>query len=205
MIFIWGVSRRSKYLNFNQPMTCLHCGHYGSFRVYKTYSAFTFFFIPIFWWGTKYYVESTCCGKTYMLNPAIGKMIAKGQEVQILPEHLYQINNGRPSYGTQYGAGTTYGNSNPFGNANTYGNANAYGGANTYRNANTYGSANTYGNANIYGNPADNKPTYAISGTSAYAVNTNLPQIANATKICSRCRKETSANYAFCPGCGAKL
>ncbi len=97
MIFIWGISTRRKFFqNFRQAMTCENCGRYGYYYVFKTYETFTIFFIPTFRWGTKYYVQASCCGKTYLLNPEIGKMIAKGQPVQILPAHMYDMSVRRP-------------------------------------------------------------------------------------------------------------
>ena len=35
------------------------------------------------------------CGTVYELDPEIGKMIARGEEVEILPSHLTQVSGGR--------------------------------------------------------------------------------------------------------------
>ena len=36
-------------------------------------------------------VRTTCCYGQYELDPAIGQAIARGEDVQILPEHLTPI------------------------------------------------------------------------------------------------------------------
>ena len=41
------------------------------------------FFIPTFKWNRRYYVQTTCCGTTYELNPEIGMQIARGENVEI--------------------------------------------------------------------------------------------------------------------------
>ena len=51
------------------------------------------FFIPCFKWNKRYYVQTSCCNTVYELDPEIGKRIAKGEDVEILPQHLYRTQN----------------------------------------------------------------------------------------------------------------
>jgi rubrerythrin len=40
-------------------------------------------------------VQTSCCGTVYELDSEIGKMIARGEEVEILLSHLTQVIGGR--------------------------------------------------------------------------------------------------------------
>ena len=52
------------------------------------------FFIPCFKWNKRYYVRTSCCGTLYELDPGIGRAIAHGGQVKILPQHLMRVNEG---------------------------------------------------------------------------------------------------------------
>lgn len=45
-------------------------------------------FIPIFKWGSKYYVQTSCCGKTYKLDNEVGRAIEKGEPIVISQNDL---------------------------------------------------------------------------------------------------------------------
>lgn len=95
MIFIGGVSQGQKQLDYHgQVVICGGCGAYGRYQVIMTYMYFSFFFIPLFKWGRRYYVQMSCCGTVYELNPEKGSAIAKGMDVEILKEDLTLIQKG---------------------------------------------------------------------------------------------------------------
>ena len=50
--------------------------------------------IPCFKWGKKYYVEMSCCGTTYQLDPGVGRRIARGEMVTISENDLTQLSFG---------------------------------------------------------------------------------------------------------------
>ena len=50
------------------------------------------FFIPCFKWNKQYYIQMSCCGRTYRLNPEVGNRIARGENVEIQPGDLENIN-----------------------------------------------------------------------------------------------------------------
>ena len=63
MFFIGGITQGTKELVYNAAaMICGRCGRYGRYQVFMTYMCLSFFFIPIFKWGRKYYVKTSCCG-----------------------------------------------------------------------------------------------------------------------------------------------
>ena len=83
-----------KNFDYNQMVVCGHCGSYGRYQVYMTYMCLSLFFIPCLKWNRQYYVQSTCCNTVYSLAPEIGKQIARGENIEILPEHLIQVQAG---------------------------------------------------------------------------------------------------------------
>lgn len=98
MFFMMGINPGRKELNHDQMIICSQCGAYGRYRVYMTYMCLTLFFIPCFRWNRQYYVETTCCGTVYELDPAVGKRIARGENVEIEPQNLRQVRSGRGAY-----------------------------------------------------------------------------------------------------------
>ena len=88
MFFIIGADQREIKLDYNKLMTCEVCSSMGRYDVYMTFMVFTFFFIPLIRWNKKYYVKTSCCNSLYELNPEVGKMIEKGENVDIRSEDL---------------------------------------------------------------------------------------------------------------------
>ena len=56
------------------------------------------FFVPCFKWNRRYYVQTSCCGKIYELDPEVGKRIARGESVEIRDDDLQST-----GYSEQYG------------------------------------------------------------------------------------------------------
>ena len=96
MFFMIGVTDGRKDLEYSRMVVCDACGAYGRYRVFMTYMSLLLFFIPVFKWNKKFYVESSCCGSLFQLNEEIGRRIAAGEDVEILPEHLTPV-HGRTS------------------------------------------------------------------------------------------------------------
>ncbi len=94
MFFILGISDGTKEYDFAQTDICNACGRYGRYIVYMTYTVLSLFFIPCFKWNKQYYVRMSCCGKTYKLDPEVGKKIARGENVQICPGDLENVSGG---------------------------------------------------------------------------------------------------------------
>ncbi|MFQ7106092.1 MAG: zinc ribbon domain-containing protein [Neglectibacter timonensis] len=94
MFFIIGISDGRKDLNFNQMVICSSCGQYGRYTVYMTYTALSLFFIPVFKWNRQYFVQTSCCGKVYRLNPETGRRIAWGEQLEIQPGDLEPLSGG---------------------------------------------------------------------------------------------------------------
>lgn len=94
MFFIMGIDPRQKQLQYNGTMfICDRCGQYGRYEVFMTYMCFSLFFIPLIKWNKRYIVRTTCCSGQYELDSAIGQEIARGDNVEIRPEHLIPLDN----------------------------------------------------------------------------------------------------------------
>ena len=91
MFFIMGITDGRKDFDFTQTIICNLCGKYGRYQVFMTYTVLSLFFIPCFKWNKHYYVQTSCCNTLYELAPEIGKAIARGEQVEIQPEHLTKV------------------------------------------------------------------------------------------------------------------
>lgn len=95
MFFIMGITDGRKDFDFSQTVICDSCGKYGRYQVFMLYTVLSLFFIPTFKWNRRYYVQMSCCGTVYELNPEIGKRIASGEEYQIKTQDLTKVSQGR--------------------------------------------------------------------------------------------------------------
>ena len=94
MFFMMGITDEHKELEFSQMTVCSACGAYRRYRVYMTCTLLSLFFIPCFRWNRRYFVETSCCGTLYMLDAEVGRRIARGEDVEIRPEHLSPCGQG---------------------------------------------------------------------------------------------------------------
>ncbi len=95
MFFIMGITDGRKDFDFSQTVICDNCGKYGRYQVFMLYTVLSLFFIPTFKWNKRYYVQMSCCGTVYALDPEIGKRIAAGEELQIKPQDLTKVSQDR--------------------------------------------------------------------------------------------------------------
>ena len=77
MFFIMGITDGRKDFDFHQMMTCGACIK----------------------WNRHYYVQASCCNALYELDAEIGKRIACGGDVEILPQHLRPVHPGNRGNG----------------------------------------------------------------------------------------------------------
>ena len=57
MLFIGGISQGRKLLNYARSILCGSCGSTSQCQVFMTYMYFSFFFIPLFKWNKRFYVQ----------------------------------------------------------------------------------------------------------------------------------------------------
>ncbi len=80
---LYGTKSRTQQLNFLQNIDCPNCNRAGSLKAFKSFRQFTINFIPLFKYKKQWYLETTCCGKKYMLPEEIGKQIEDGTKTEI--------------------------------------------------------------------------------------------------------------------------
>lgn len=95
MIFIgiFGVKEVQKSIGTYNNVICPACHALTRFEIFKTYTCFHIFFIPIFRWNTKYYIKPACCGSIYEFDPASAREYEKGQISEIKDEYLRPVNH----------------------------------------------------------------------------------------------------------------
>lgn len=108
MFLFFDIHQFRKQLEFYQTITCSQCGRFGRYEVYLMGNRFRLFFIPVFTFGRKYMVRTTCCDTWYLLHPEKGKAIAKGESVKITAEDLELYRAGAPIAATCPHCGLPY-------------------------------------------------------------------------------------------------
>lgn len=98
-IGIFGIENKEKEIKVINNITCKSCNRLSMARVIKHYEFFHFFFIPIFKWNEKYYVECGSCKKIFSISKEKGKMIERGENIDITYWDLHEVNN---AYGYDY-------------------------------------------------------------------------------------------------------
>ena len=88
----FGVQDKEKYIGTCNNIECPTCGRWARYEIYKRYSYFHFFFIPLFRWNVRYYAKTSCCGSIYELDPAVGREFEKNPGIEIRKENLRRIN-----------------------------------------------------------------------------------------------------------------
>ena len=98
-IGIFGRENKEKEVKIINNLTCKSCNRLSMARIIKHYEFFHFFFIPIFKWNEKYYVECGSCKKIFSISKEKGKVIERGENIDITYWDLHEINN---NYGYDY-------------------------------------------------------------------------------------------------------
>ena len=90
-IGIFGVEMKEKEIRDIQNIICKACGAMTSFRLFKTYSYFHIFFIPLFKWNIKYYVISRCCNTMFEIPKEIGEALEGGRNTPLNDEDMKPV------------------------------------------------------------------------------------------------------------------
>lgn len=115
MLFIGGISTGIKPIEYLKTVICSHCGAYGRYQVYMTFCYFSFFFIPLFKWNKRFYVQMSCCGAVYELDSEVGRMLLRGAETEIREEDLTLCRDGGGNPWSREAQRNGYGNKNQCG------------------------------------------------------------------------------------------
>lgn len=91
MFFIFGIDTKEEYLNFSDLRVCKVCGSYGRYEAFVRYQAFSLFFIPIFKWGRRYFLRSTCCSSVFEIDQSLGRNLEAGRISEISDSDLHLV------------------------------------------------------------------------------------------------------------------
>jgi len=87
-IGIFGIQNGSKEIREYSNTIC-QCGRLSRAILIEEYMYFHFFFIPVFKWGRKYYVQSRCCGRIFSVPEEYVDELKKSDTVDF--ERLREI------------------------------------------------------------------------------------------------------------------
>jgi len=83
-------------VEYTKKLTCPCCGETAVPRVKMQCHSLTLFFIPVFKWKRRYFVQMPCCGSIYELDPEVGKGIDYwGHDNRIIPHDLTPVHRRR--------------------------------------------------------------------------------------------------------------
>ena len=95
MFLMIGLNDGELDLHYHWHVNCGVCGGVRDLVFYMTFTQLLLFFITTLKWNKHYYGQCPDCGTVYELDPAVGKRIEHGEEVEIKPEYLTPVSRGR--------------------------------------------------------------------------------------------------------------
>lgn len=97
-IGVFGIEDKEVEIMTLNNFTCKSCNTQANGKLYKRYSFFHFFFIPLFKWNIKYYVVCSSCNSVYSIPKEKGKAIEDGENVEITYWDLNEVNSSYYGY-----------------------------------------------------------------------------------------------------------
>jgi RNA polymerase subunit RPABC4/transcription elongation factor Spt4 len=94
-IGIFGVQSKSERIHTETAVICPVCEAYGRYEIIKSYYYFHFFFIPLWRWNKRYYIQTQCCSRICEIEKTLGEKIEAGDSVEIKKEQI--LCGGSPS------------------------------------------------------------------------------------------------------------
>lgn len=88
MFFIVGITSGTAALGLRRCGFFPCCSRGGAAAVTCLYRQFTFFFLPLFRFGKRYFVSCPCCGAVYEIGRDEGKRIERDPQAEIDPGKL---------------------------------------------------------------------------------------------------------------------
>lgn len=80
-IGIFGIQDKQEIVREFTNLICNNCGRYGRGRLIYEYTYFHLFFLPLFRWNKRYYLQMECCGVVYDMDTAYGKELENGADL----------------------------------------------------------------------------------------------------------------------------
>ncbi len=98
MFFIafFGIEDKEKITGTYKGGICPSCGAATEYEIGKSYRYFHVFFIPLARWNVRYFVRTSCCGRIYELDGALGREFEKNPNIEIRKEDLRPVDGYSP-------------------------------------------------------------------------------------------------------------
>lgn len=104
MFFIVGISGGSKSLGSRRCRVFACCGASEAPGVFTcTFQVFTFFFLPLFHFGKRYFITCPNCGAVYEISKPEGQRLEHNPGTEVDPAQMYPVQG--PSHKTCPGCG----------------------------------------------------------------------------------------------------
>lgn len=87
-IGIFGIQDKTKKISTESAIICPICERYGRYDIVKRFTYFHIFFIPLWRWNKRYFIQSQCCSRICELEPELGARIESGESMEITREQL---------------------------------------------------------------------------------------------------------------------
>ncbi len=81
MLLLFGTGEDTDDLYLDQKITCPVCGKKAELRAYCTYKAFRLFFLPVWRWDKRYFVQTSCCGAACPIPEKLGEAVDGGAQL----------------------------------------------------------------------------------------------------------------------------
>ncbi|MBI6872602.1 zinc-ribbon domain-containing protein [Clostridium aciditolerans] len=80
---IFGIEDKKKEIKTIRNLSCKNCDGVSGLTLFKVYSCFHIFFLPIFRWNERYYLVCSCCNSIYEISKEKGIRAERGEEEAI--------------------------------------------------------------------------------------------------------------------------
>lgn len=87
-IGIFGIQTKNQKIKTEQGMICPVCGAYDRFDIVKTFNYFHIFFVPVWKWNKRFFIQTRCCQQICILDQEIGTRIEAGESIRVSEEHV---------------------------------------------------------------------------------------------------------------------
>jgi len=87
-IGIFGVQNKTEKIHTKTAVICPVCEAYGRYEIVKSYAYFHIFFIPVWRWNKRYFIQTHCCSRICELSQGLGEQIEAGESIEIEKEHI---------------------------------------------------------------------------------------------------------------------
>ncbi|MCT8975400.1 zinc ribbon domain-containing protein [Clostridium sp. CX1] len=95
---VFGIEDKQKEIKTIKNLSCKNCSNSSELVLFKQYSFFHFFFIPMFKWNIRYYLICNGCNTIYEIPKEKGIRAEEGDDTAITYWDLNNVNI--PYYGT---------------------------------------------------------------------------------------------------------